>query len=398
MASYADSRASFKHRVLEVGLTEAQYGELDSNDLRTFNALAFAVCGNANPGEIDPTRFQNLMTTVFTHPTLGLESSLRQLSYEAITIAVAAIRQRVEPTEEGQVKKLPPQERDERIRRQAAKITGFKIQGDLEPAHATVDLFTTMLEECALKYVPLSRCISREHELQALKQDTSIVILENNQLQVKNKQPESVADISNEWKIHNAFLRRGLAGEQANLFSHDVHEMVRHEFMSHLGRPAPPGFRSADIQAVLRADRELWSRVIDKCKSNIKVDAAGKFPVDIALTELYQSPSVVFHLLPVPSGKKRAASEESHSVKKSKKAKKEKKANDDRAERVKVPQTLKDFKGVNANKQRVCYNYNLAHGCSNKTHVKDKMTRCVKGNHQCIKCYGDHPLMQCPKQ
>ena len=48
MASYADSRASFKHRVLEVGLTEAQFGDLDANDLRTFNALAFAVCGNAS--------------------------------------------------------------------------------------------------------------------------------------------------------------------------------------------------------------------------------------------------------------------------------------------------------------------------------------------------------------
>ena len=249
-----------------------------------------------------------------------------------------------------------------------------------------------------LKCVPLSRCISREHELQALKQDKSIVILENNQLHVKNKQPESVADLSNEWKIHNAFIRRGLAGDQANLFSHDVHEMVRHELMSHLGRPAPPGFRSADIQAVLRADRELWARVIDKCKSNVKVNAAGEFQVDKALTELYQSPSVVFHLLPVQASRKRAASEDSQSVKKKKKAKKEKKQQEERSDRVKVPQSLKDFKGVNADKQRVRKNYNLAHGCSNKTHVKDKMTRCVKGNHRCIKCHGDHPLMQCTKQ
>ena len=168
--------------------------------------------------------------------------------------------------------------------------------------------------------------------------------------------------------------------------------------MSHLGRPVPPGFRSADIQSVLRADRELWARVIDKCKSNIKIDSTGNLPVDKALTDLYQSPSVAFHLLPVPVSKKRAASEDSQSIKKHKKAKKEKKQQDDKPDRVKVPQNLKDFKGVNPSKQRVCYNYNLAHGCSNKTHVKDKMTRCVKGNHQCIKCYGDHALMQCTKQ
>ena len=67
---------------------------------------------------------------------------MRQLSYEAITVAVAAIRQRVEPHQEGQLKRLPPQERDERIKRQAASITGFVIQGDYEPAHSVVDFFT----------------------------------------------------------------------------------------------------------------------------------------------------------------------------------------------------------------------------------------------------------------
>ena len=74
-----------------------------------------------------------------------MESMMRQLSYEAITVAVAAIRLRVEPQQEGQIKRLPPQERDERIRKQAAAITGFTIQGDYEPAHAVVDFFTTML-------------------------------------------------------------------------------------------------------------------------------------------------------------------------------------------------------------------------------------------------------------
>ena len=396
MSAYAESRASFKHRVLEVGLSEAHFQDLDANDIRTFNALAFAVCGNSNPGEIDTARFQNLMNAVFTNPTLGVESVLRQLSYEAITIAVAAIRQRVEPVEEGQLKRLPPQERDERSRRQAQRITGFSIQGDLEPAHGVVDHFTTMVDECVLKYLPLSKCISRDHELQMLKQDKSIVILENNQLQIKNKQPESHADLSNEWKVNNAFIRRGLAAEQANLLSYTEHEKVHHEFMSHLGRPVPPGFRGPDIQAILRADKELWTRVIDQCKSNIKVDGHGKYPVDKALIDLYLSPQVLFHLLPLPTGRKRDLSEES--VTKTHKEKKRKKAREDKpdkADKVKVPQVLKDFKGVNKDKQRICFNYNLAHGCSNPTHVKNKLTRCVKGNHQCIKCYKMHPLTEC---
>jgi hypothetical protein len=40
------------------------------------------------------------MDGAFNSPTLGLESMMRQLSYEAITVAVAAIKQRVEPQAE----------------------------------------------------------------------------------------------------------------------------------------------------------------------------------------------------------------------------------------------------------------------------------------------------------
>eukprot|EP00435_Cladocopium_sp_Y103_P051421 s4628_g16.t1 len=245
-------------------------------------------------------RFQQVMDGAFQGPTIGLESMMRQLSYEAITVAVAAIRQRVEPQQEGQLKKLPPQERDERIRKQAEAITEFTIQGDYEPGHSVVYFFTTMLEECAPKYLPLSKCISREQELQTMKTDRRIVVLEDQQLQVKNKAPEAVADFSTDLKVQNAFVRRGLACEQAGIMTYATHEKIRHAFMAHLTRQAPSGFRSPDLAAVLRADRELWMKAFEKCKSNIRVDSTGKSPLGVALLELRTSPEVVFHLLPTP--------------------------------------------------------------------------------------------------
>ena len=95
MAAYAESKASFKHRCLEVGLNEAQYDQLSDQSIQTFNTLAFSVCGQ--PGQIDDGRFRTLLDGAFQNVSLGLESMLRQLSYEAITISVAAIKQRVEP-------------------------------------------------------------------------------------------------------------------------------------------------------------------------------------------------------------------------------------------------------------------------------------------------------------
>ena len=51
----------------------------------------------------------------------------------------------------------------------------------------------------------------------------------------------------------------------------------------------------------LRADRELWTRVADKVRSNLRPDKNDVLPVDAALEELYTSASVVFHVLPLPA-------------------------------------------------------------------------------------------------
>jgi hypothetical protein len=408
MAAYAESAASFRHRCTEIGLSTAEVNALETQNLKTFNNLAFAVCGQ--PGQLDSGRFQQVMDGAFHAPTIGLESMMRQLSYEAITVAVAAIRLRVEPQQEGQIKRLPPQERDERMRKQAASITGFAIQGDYEPAHAVVDFFTTMLEECAPRYLPLSKCISREQELQSQRVDKRIVVLEDQQLQVKNRAPDAVADLSTDLKVQNAFIRRGLACEQAGLISYATHEKVRHAFMAHMTRAAPGGFKAPDIAAVLRADKELWMKAFERCKSSIRMEPSGKLPMDVALFDLYNGPEVVFHLLPTPAaaGTKRQRSPESPTETKTqadppqpkgKPAAKPKNKNKKRTgDRVKVPDSLKGYSGMNKDNLRVCYNYNLPHGCSNGTHEKDGHTRCVKGCHECIKCGGKHSMQTCHKK
>jgi hypothetical protein len=320
---------------------------------------------------------------------------MRQLSYEAITISVAAIKQRVEPSIEGQVKRLPPQERDERMRRLSEKITGFSITGDYEPAHSVVDFFTTMIEESAPKYLALSKCVSREQELMSQRVDKRIVVLEDQKLQVKSNAPDITADLSTDLKLQNAFIRRGLACETANLLTYETHERIRHSFMQHMTRDAPPGFRAPDMSAVLRADRELWMKAFDKCKSDLKVDARGRYPLDEELLALYTCPEVVFHLLPTPGGASKKRSR-SRSVRKETKPKPDRPVPDKNTtkgdlrdkknkNRVMVPKSLQGFSGMNPKKMRICYNYNLPHGCSNSTHTKEGQVRCVKGVHQCIK-------------
>lgn len=408
MAAYAQSAASFEHRASEIGLAAADIEAFKNHDIRNFNNLAFAVC--SQPGQVDDRRLQDLMDNVFAGGmSLGLQAAVRQLAYEALTVAVAAIRQRVEQSEDTPIRRLPAQERDERLRRLKQRITGFTIHGDHEPAYSLIDSYASMMEESTFKYIPLSKCVSREQELHAARADKKIVVLENQQLQVRDKNAELTADLSNELRVQLAITRRGLAMDVAGLVTYATYEKVMREYMSHLTRTAPAGYKTADIGAVLRADKELWTRAADKCRSNLRIQADGTLPMDEAIEELYMTASVLFHLLPLPGGKgqkrTRDSSESTDSPKRRKQKKKKKK--DTKPDKLKppkgevrsrVPEGLRGYSGVNSSKQRVCFDFNLAHGCSNQTQVENKKPKCKKGFHECISCGGPHALHDCSKR
>jgi hypothetical protein len=408
MAGYAESNASFKHRARAIQLSDDHLQALHDNDIRCFNHMAFAV--NGQPGQLDPDRFQSLVEVVCPRgATMGVQASLKQLAYESLTVAVAAIKQRVETPDEAS-KRLPPQEKDQRLRDLKARINGFVIAGDYEPAHCVIDAFAAMLEEGVMKFFPLSRCVSRELELQAVRSDKQVVMLEGQQLHVKTKNPELSSELGNELRVHHAFIRRGLALDMANLASYEMHERVMREFMSHLTRAVPMGFKGPTIEAVLRADKELWTRVADEVRSELRPDGDGKLPVDKALDKLYMSPSVLFHLLPLPTTAaagppKRKVQEAEAETQKPEptgkgggttgKGNKNRQGKRARMGKTNLPAGLHGYSGWNKQRQRICYNYNMAHGCSNTVSKEGGHDKCSRGMHQCIKCHGKHGLQQC---
>ena len=400
MAGYAESNASFKHRAQQIQLSEGHVQALYDNDIRCFNHMAFSV--NGQPGQLDNERFQNLVDMICPRgASIGVQAGLKQLAYEALTVAVAAIKQRVE-TPDDATRKLPAQEKDMRLKTMREKISGFEISGEYEPGHCVIDAFAAMLEEGALRHFPLSKCVSRELELMSIKSDKQVVLLEGQQLQVKMKTDELTSELGNELRVHQAMIRRGLALEMSNMGTYNTHEKVMRHFMGHLSRPPPPGYKAASIEAILRADREPWTRVADKVRSDLRADRNGDLPVDLALLELYMSPSVAFHLLPLPAGqstaaavKRKAPEEDDGPPKKPQPKPSPKKKNRNRAGRSSLPAGLHGYSGWNKQKQRICYNYNMAHGCANKVTKENNMDKCNRGFHQCIKCHGKHSLGQC---
>ena len=403
MASYAESHASFRSRALQIQLKEEHIRALEDNDVKCFNHLAFAVSGQ--PGQLDNDRFTELLEIMCPRgPSIGIRSALRQLAYEALTVAVAAIRQRVETPDESK-QKLPAQEKDARLKKIQKKITGFEVAGVFEPAHCVIDAYAQMVAEGNIKILPLSRCISREQELHSVKNDKSVVTLENQQLHIKSNTLEATTDVSTELKVHYAFIRRGLALEMAGLASYSIHEKVTRELMVHLTRDPPPNFNGPTLEAVLRADKLLWTKVADKVRSDVQEDANGQLPVDLALTELSTQAEVLFHLLPTPVS--RAASKPAQPLKpetskphersqpSAPKGRPKGKFNKDR---TKMPSGLHGFKPVTAAGKRICFNYNLPHGCSQRCEKDGNVDKCTRGVHQCIKCGGNHSYTECSRK
>ena len=107
-----------------------------------------------------------------------------------------------------------------------------------------------MLEEPVLKILPLSKCISREQELAQAKVDKQIVVIENQQLQIKPKTLTGEANLSTELRVHNAMIRRGLAMGQAGLMRFHVRDKIMRDILGHLTRQQPVGFRGPAVHSL----------------------------------------------------------------------------------------------------------------------------------------------------
>ena len=402
MASLVDSAASFGHRLVELGFDESVKAALAKQDLNTFAALAFA--SSTQPGQIDEDKFNLLVKACFGDKavTLGVQSQLRRLIFEAITCTVQSISQRVSGGDDCKDSKMPPQERDRRLADQRERLPGLLIRNATEPAHGLVDKFVKMLSDACLKHVPLHSCVSREDELCHEKNTSKLLTIEHNQLVLKSKDLRNSVDLSCPLHVQQAMTRRALAADQAGLITFQVLDAVTHSFLSHLSRAAPPGFARPTVHSLVRADQELWKLVADEAGSKIHKDATGGKPLDAMFKRLATEPAVLFHLLPTPAAvpepkpntnrrqrkRPRSASSDAHSED-TKRCKPKKHF-------TKMPKQLQGLLPKNKKGEALCFNYNLPHGC--KEQVKGHPPKCGRGLHQCMRCGRTHGQHECPNK
>ncbi|CAE7222555.1 unnamed protein product [Symbiodinium sp. CCMP2592] len=298
MASGLDSSAYFLERLAKVGLSNELRDALARAGYTTFGALAFAV--SSTPGAAsDEAVSRWALHLADPLPSEHQMSVLRRLLFEAQSMSIAEMRDRVNQAPgEAPTRKLPMIERAERLKALRRKLPGLILTPDTLPANRLVDNYVDQLDSGVLSYVKPDACISRAQEMDSNKRDPTLQV-QGNELKLAAKQVELRCSISTDMQLRQAWTRRSLAMELAQLASYTVLETWVQSLFSRMQREPPAGYHSVSLSQVMAADRELFQLLSHNLMGQIQASAGAARPLDLEIESLSKSTDVLVHLLPL---------------------------------------------------------------------------------------------------
>ena len=279
--SVTDSIPTFKARAAALGLAEDVIELFMDAKVDTLSKYAF--CSSYVPGQSNETEFLTALKAIMKRDaSVGELSCLRRLLHEAYSMSAAELKQVVERTEDMPAKKLAQPERAHRLDTQQRRLTGFKIEGPLEPADRLIDLVVQQYEENRVYHVDLHKCPSKEQEVlsQGSKEDRNITIDALGNVRVKGKDAKVEADLASDILLRNAFTRRALAYDQANLVDFvKLNSWTERLLQARLVDP-PPGYARITQNQIIQADRKLWVKIAELTRDGVQIKANGR-PIDL---------------------------------------------------------------------------------------------------------------------
>ena len=300
-ASAMESKASFAARAKEVGIGEEVLAKLVAAGLDTFNKLAYICAANPNSG--DDAKLKAAIEDLLGQAVTAVNMiSFRQLWFEAYTLAMTDLEERVKKTPLDTPKSLPLAERMARIQRQKTKLTGLVLDQFLEPAHCLTDRAHAMIEDGVLVHVPPEKCLSRHDEIQNQKSEQQITFDGQGNLKISKKAADMSCDATGELRLRQALTRKALAFDQAGLCSFDKLEQWHTQMMHATMRTPPSGHKFVSIQQVLNADKEMWSLLSQESRGTLRVGPGEDPPLDKRIENLRVSPQILCFMTPLPSG------------------------------------------------------------------------------------------------
>ena len=414
-----ESKPVFAARAIQIGATQIVINALVAANYGTFGS--FAYCCAYVPGTPDETPLLDAIATALTRPATPAEMTvLRRLFAESHTVSLQDLRNRIDKPSDATPTKIMPAERAARYADQAARLVGLKLSGPLEPSNALIDAVFALVEDNQLKYLPLHTLTSREQELNGDKEDPDIkefsIKMKSGNLVGKERSHEVRADTTTDLKMRSALQRRALAFDQATLISWDLHDSWISSLFHRMEESPPSGYAPVSLDQCLRADRRLFVKMAEECRSSIVAVPGNPRPLDLAMAKFMNHHEVTYLLVPMGHSSRQTATARpgpynNGDHERPAKGTGKNKGSKGNAKGGRGPKG----KGKGKNKSKtgaqpppgcsakaddgrfLCYAYNRAGGCSSSATAGES---CDKGFHICgvSGCNNNHPCYDCPNR
>lgn len=200
-------------------------------------------------------------------------------------------------------------------------------------------------------------------------------------------------------------MRRGLALDQAQVMTYDVHDVLVNSLMDEYLRAPPPGFSRITIEQVRRADEEVFRTLLEMTSEGIQAVEDQK-PLDKLLKPVLDSAAVRMLITPARESNDKGGDRGAGRDRPDPKKRKTGREHDHGAERAKgkgkgkgnsapMPQELIGMWRTTTSGKPMCYGYNMKKGCEHRKVVPGD--RCPRGYHLCMQphCGKEHPAYGC---
>ena len=391
MTSIVDSEAHFERRIVEVGMSPGGKNALLAGGITSMGKLAFS---HGQPGvPLNEDAFGNFARNVLGGlMNLGDQASLKRLLFESHTMILAQLKESITNPEASQTRKLPQVEREARMLRLKNNLSGVLIEGQMEPAHALLDATSQQWESRQLMYLDPSKCPSRDFEI-SMGKSAKQIHLDVDKLIIKEKSDVPSQSGMSELQTFEALRRRGLSYAFSDIISWACHERYLNKLFSHVRREPPANFQKPTLQQLLKADRAVFTKLIQESVSVRRDPVTNKLPIDERLEAALADYDVAFHLIPLPkSSTTKPAPVAPHTqarpspyVSKGKGKSKSKSKG-----KSMLPKVFwnKDCVSTDPHGRRLCFDYSLG-----KCQAAADGAECEKGHHLCMRrsCQAPHP-------
>ena len=295
-----DSKAAFKERALEVGITNADITALETGGIAIYSQFAFC-CAYSPGAQSDAPLLDHLEEVLGTKPTGASASSYRRLFFECHAMVLKDLQSRIERSDTSEVKILPLAEKVQRLDALRKQFPGVMLSPSLEPSHMLIDKAVHQAEENCIRLIELTSCTSREQEIKNEKTTSQLSFDSKGAIKVTKQSEVTQCSIQGDIRLRGAFTRRSLAYALAGIASFEVLEGWTQLLFDRVCQDPPAGYKHISIEQIVTADKHFWVKVSEMTRSKIHTTIDGQKAVDVAIKQISHHPEVQFHMLPLPT-------------------------------------------------------------------------------------------------